>query len=346
MAMPMIRVLRRHHPTVTIDAAGMTDGIVSVLRRCPEVSEVMRVALYGNGTDLGHAARASLALRRREYSASILAYPAFRREYHAFHRSLGARRRIAHRFVRGYWSELNFLETDLVPADPGVHNVINNLRLLAPLGIDLREDEGVDPFTYSLGFGAEERASGAAALEAAGFSPSRTVGIHPGSTISPAALRRRWVPERWAAVCQHLADREGQQVAVFAGPEEGDLGARIVALADRPEHVRLAPGRGFAGVLEVLSACRMLVSCDNGFGHLGVALQVPVVGLFGVTEHRWSGPYSRTLFTPVTPVPYRPWHRYELKRAVPANAHDGMRDITVEAVVGAVAERLTKMAAT
>lgn len=73
---------------------------------------------------------------KERYDVSILAFPAYRREYHIVSFILGAKRRIAHRFASGYWSECTFLETDLVPVDESKHNVINNLELLRVLGID------------------------------------------------------------------------------------------------------------------------------------------------------------------------------------------------------------------
>jgi ADP-heptose:LPS heptosyltransferase len=238
-------------------------------------------------------------------------------------------------------SEFNFLETGLVPVDFGVHNVVNNLNLLQPLGIE-RDHALEHADAYDFAFSDEERVAGRLALAALGFDSATTIAIHPGSTNSPAALRRRWVPERWARVCQELVDSRKLNVLVFSGPEEGDLGARITSLSARPGAVILANARGFSAVLQQLSACRMLLNCDNGFGHLAVALGIHVVSLFAVTDHTWSGPYSSRLLRVVLPPSYEPWHRYELKRGVPAFARDAMLDIDAASVLDAVDATLSE----
>ncbi len=335
MATPMIRVLKAQKPNATIDAACMSGGILAVMQRDPDVTKALRVPLYGNGPDLARALRVAASLRRERYDVSILAYPGYRREYHAFHRIVGARFRIAHTFPTGYWSELNFLESATVPVDFAAHNVVNNLNLLRPLGIDWRAHVSEDDLAYTLSFSEEERAEGAATVTRLGLDPSRTVAFHPGSTAHTAALKRRWPYDRWVTLCRHLVDVEDRHVLFFAGPDEGDLGEVLTKQAERPGRVMVAPPGDFSQVMKTLSCCELLVSNDNAFGHLAVALGVRVVSLFGVTDYRWSGPRSKTLCTIVHPEPYEPWHRYELKRGVPAGAREGMREISVEQVIAA-----------
>ena len=120
---------------------------------------------------------------------------------------------------------------------------------------------------------------------------------------------------------------------MFSGPDEGNLGETLVAAVDRPGRVVLARTRSFAQAMFMLSSCEMLIHSDNGFGHLAVALGVRTVSLFGVTDYRWSGPYSKSLCRIVHPEPFAPWHRYELKRGIPTGAHYGMRDIQVADVL-------------
>lgn len=285
----------------------MFGGVTEVFRRNPDIARVHELRLYGYHPLLG--LRDAAALRGERYALSILAYPAYRREYHAVHRLIGARERIAHRFPTGRFAELGFLETVTVAVDFSVHNVVNNLRLLGPLGVDAPTAEA--PLAYVLPLTAAERADGAAAIRQHGLDSMRTVAVHPGSTASPAGLERRWRPERWVALFRELVDRDEREILVFAGPDEGALGQELTVAADRPGRVVLARTRSFAHALAMLAGCSVLVHRDNGFGHLAVALGVPVVSVFGVTDYRWSGPYSPQLAHVVHPDPFRPWHRYE-----------------------------------
>src|SRR5207249_3759824 len=91
-----------------------------------------------------------LELRPQRYDYSLLAFPAFRREYHIVQRLIGAKKRIAHKFSKGYVNECNFLDTDHIPVDDTVHNVVNNLNLLHTFGIKWQNTYQVKDLQYDL----------------------------------------------------------------------------------------------------------------------------------------------------------------------------------------------------
>ncbi len=104
---------------------------------------------------------------------------------------------------------------------------------------------------------------------------------------------------------------------------------RVFSLADEPVSVGLSKA--------VIRRSRCLVSTDSGPRHLGAALNVPVVALFGPTEIAWSDThYAREI---------RLQHAVDCgpcgQRECPEGHHKCMRDLSVETVFAAVRSALS-----
>jgi heptosyltransferase-2 len=111
------------------------------------------------------------------------------------------------------------------------------------------------------------------------------VGVNPGAFYGTA---KRWLPERFAAVADTLAER-GARVALVGGPAERAIGEAIAAQMRAPARV-LCGETTVPELVGVLSRLRLLVTNDSGPMHLAAALGVPVVAVFGPTDWRETHP--------------------------------------------------------
>ncbi len=164
-----------------------------------------------------------------------------------------------------------------------MHEVDYWLRVVGGLGVG-----NSDP-RVRLRWGSEDEAFAADRWRALGLDGGQPVmAIHPGcGSYSPV---RRWSAERFAAVADALAD-DGLVPLVVAGPgEEGTarevmegMRGRGLLLGGVPTPMRLAA---------LLARCRLFVGNDSGVMHLAVAAGLPVVAVFGPSNHRAWGPYD------------------------------------------------------
>jgi ADP-heptose:LPS heptosyltransferase len=151
-----------------------------------------------------------------------------------------------------------------------------------------------------------DRASAARARAAAGLDPARPwVVVHPGATDP----RRRWPPERFAAVARALL-AEQAQVLVVGTPDEGPIAAAVVAHA--PGAVDLAGRLGLPALVGLLADAALLVGNDSGPRHLADALGTPTVSVYWCGNALNAGPITRdrhrlhigwTLHCPVCAAP-------------------------------------------
>lgn len=140
-----------------------------------------------------------------------------------------------------------------------------------------------------LSWGAEEEAFADGGWARLGLGQGdRVVAIHPGSgSYSPT---RRWDPLGFAAVARDLS-ADGLLPLIVAGPGEEELAKRVVAGAGVPATL-LEGTPSPLHLAAVLSRCRLFVGNDSGVMQIAFAACVPVVALFGLSNHRAWGPYD------------------------------------------------------
>jgi heptosyltransferase-2 len=157
------------------------------------------------------------------------------------------------------------------------------------------------------------------------------LGLNPGAFYGTA---KRWLPERYAAVADHVARVAGAKVAIVGGPAERPLGEAVARMMRTP--ARLLSGETTLGELVgVLSRLRVLVTNDSGPMHLASALGVGVVAVFGSTDWRETAPAAGRHRLLREPVPCSPC----LLRECPID-HRCMRGVGVDRVAGAALEML------
>jgi lipopolysaccharide heptosyltransferase II len=204
-----------------------------------------------------------------------------------------------------------------------LHAVENFLETLRPLGIDLSVDcieLQIAPDTFS---------------NIDRFLISRNIDERPlialNCSVGSARPARNWFPGRFASLADRLIDDLDAQVIFVGGNEDREL-VRSVLADMKNKAVSAAGDLSIPESAALLSKCRCLVSADTGPLHLATAVQTPVVGLFGSTDPRRTGPIGRghqVIIKRLACVPCEEKHCRFGTRAC-------MADITVEEVFSAV----------
>jgi heptosyltransferase-2 len=281
MSLGAIRVLRRAHPSAHIAVlarpwvAELYDGVESVDSRL----------LYDpRGRDRGLRGLLSAAARVRAgaFDACLVLPSAFRAA--AFVRLA----RIPERW--GYATESRgLLLTRRVPPAPrpfGRHQAYFYLELVAGLGFEAFG--GGEP---DLHIRATEsmRRGGRALLEREGWNGRDSlIGIHPGATGSRAKM---WSPSRFADAARKISSRTRARVVVLGGPDEESVAREVAAGLDEPA-LMLQGKTSLGELIGALAELSLFLTNDSGPMHLGAALGVPTVAVFGPTDPRETGPFS------------------------------------------------------
>lgn len=120
--------------------------------------------------------------------------------------------------------------------------------------------------------------------------PRPVVAMHIGGAVH---WNRRWPRESYLQICIRLIREREASIVLMGGDEEK---AEIRWLIERLKHFcPEARITDFAGcsinrALNVYSRADLYIGNDSGLMHLAVATGLPVVALFGPSDHRYLGP--------------------------------------------------------
>jgi lipopolysaccharide heptosyltransferase II len=211
-----------------------------------------------------------------------------------------------------------------------LHAAENFLETLRPVGIDISIDN------IELQVAPEILTNIDHFLTARNIDTDRPL-IALNCSVGAARPARNWFPERFALLADRLISELGAQVIFVGGSEDRELVRRV--LADM--HNKAASSAGDLSIPEsaaLLAKCRCLVSADTGPLHLAAAMQTPVVGLFGSTDPRRTGPIGRRHQVIIKGLACVPCE----EKKCPLGTRTCMADITVDEVFKAVVGVLGK----
>lgn len=198
--------------------------------------------------------------------------------------------------------------------------------------------------TMELPVGAADDAAAEKLLGEAGIDRRRpVVMLNPGAAYGPSKL---WPAERFAAVGDALVERHGVQIIINAAPAERALAAEVGAAMRHPPAISFADRDNSLGLLKgLIRRCRLLITTDTGARHVGAALGIGVVSLFGSTDSTWARiDYGQERIVRVD-VPCGPCQRKACRLPPGPRFHQCMTALTVAMVLSA-AEDLLRPAAT
>ncbi len=127
--------------------------------------------------------------------------------------------------------------------------------------------------------------------------------------LQPGArwMNKRWPIRHFQELMRQLARQHpGLGFAIMGSREDQDLGAQLAAALPGGSVIDLTGRTSLVEMVEWLRQCKVMITNDTGPMHVAAALGKPVVGLFGPTDPRRTGPYGQVdralqLSLPCTP---------------------------------------------
>jgi len=186
-------------------------------------------------------------------------------------------------FDRRRARDLNWVfTTHRIPPHPDGFGHIQDqyFEFLLHMGVD------PEPLEYGLALSEEERAIQHGFFSSMGRPTCALV-------VGSSDPRKNWTPREYGEVASGLQSDFGlKPILVGSHSAEEERMAQAI-LARSGEGVVDARGGGLRRLLWLLDGSALVVSPDTGPLHMARAMEVPVVGLFGFTNPKRSGPYRR-----------------------------------------------------
>ena len=322
MALPAIDDVRRHVPGASISVAARP-SIAPLFALVPGIRDVVVVDRQGAGWRDGVR-----RLREGAFDTALLLPNSLQSAVTAW------RAGIPERWGYRAQGRASLLTRAVRAPVPRGHQALYYQRLTEALGF------APGPLVPRLDAPADARRAAADLLASAGWDgQSPLVALAPGAAYGGA---KRWPAASFAALAAALAS-DGVMSVLVGGSADAGAGAGVM---ETGISLREAQGKNVAVPINligrtdlptlagVLARCRALVSNDSGAMHVGAALGVPLVAIFGPTNERETRPVGR--LDPVV-LSHDVWCRPCMLRECPLT-HRCMRGVRVETVLAAVRE--------
>lgn len=259
---PVIRALASAYPGACISLLVGTHGTATLFRHHPLLSETIVYDRRGEHRSLPQFLRMWRRIRRGKFSlvvnfqrsnlkAWLLASAAFPCRVLVYHKS----------------------------REHGVHVVDDYLETLAPLGIS-GQDRGLELFVDKAD---EEFARDLFSRN--GLDGKTVIALNTGAS-RPV---NRWPSSRFAELAEALAESLPVKIIVIGGSEDRAVADAIFAKASSKPLI-LCGQTSLLQTAAILKRCDLLISCDTGPLHLATAVGTRVLGLFGASDPKRSGP--------------------------------------------------------
>lgn len=186
-----------------------------------------------------------------------------------------------------------------------------------------------DAFQLQLAVGEAPRVKAKSALAQAGVRG-------PFAVLCPFTTRpqKHWFEDRWAVLAEAL-HAQGITPVLAGGPADREAAARIAAAS--PHLVNLAGGLKLDETVALIAGSQLLIGVDTGLTHMGTALRVPTVALFGSTRPYLRTPSDQTVVM-YDALPCSPCRRHPTC----GGEFNCMRQFTVERVLAQAMEQYSR----
>ncbi len=280
MMIPSIVALKKAFPHAQMTVLA-NPWVIPLLENHPAVDRTM-IMDKGKGffSSFKEFARIISLLRGERFDLAVLFQNAFEAAFLAY---MGKAK-----YIVGYNTDgRGFFLTHRVTRDRdilSVHQVEYFLRLIEAMGWQVKERK---PILY---VNDEDIKSTSLMLSSMGIEDNLfIVGINPGAEYG---LAKRWPEDRFAIIADWAARRWAAKVLIFGSLSEREIAAKISYLM-HTKPVDLCGRTTLGQAMALIKRCNFFVTNDSGLMHVAAAFNIPMVAIFGPTDHVVTSPVSR-----------------------------------------------------
>jgi heptosyltransferase-2 len=276
MAQPLFMRLRRKNPGLRLDALA-PPWVAPVLRRMPEIAEVIENPFAHGELSLGKRFQLGRRLAQRNYRRAYVLPNSAKSALPPFFAGIPERIGFTGEARYGLINRRHTLDKTALP------RMVERFAQLAQApGSPL--ERPVEP--PCLASSAEQRSE---TLNALGIErPQRIAAFCPGAEYGPA---KRWPARHFATLADDLAER-GYAVWLLGSSKDRTVGDDIIRLAAHAKPRNFCGETTLAQAIDLIAAADFIVCNDSGLMHVAAALDRPQVAVYGSSSPDFTPPLS------------------------------------------------------
>ncbi|CAH0527245.1 lipopolysaccharide heptosyltransferase II [Vibrio hippocampi] len=324
MSQSLYSELKHRHPQAQIDVLAPA-WCKPILERMPEVNRAIEMPIGHGSFDLAGRWKIGRQLKSEQYS-------------HAFVLPNSAKSALIPLFARipnriGWKGESRYgLLTDLRPNKRDFQFYVERFVALASSKAAMKQEVSIEHCPRpSLSVNPQQQQQTLSKFSLT--RESAIIGMCPGAEFGPA---KRWPEQHYTSVAQQQID-SGKQVWLFGSAKDKETTDKIRnALTPEAQQscFNLAGATSLTEALDLLAACKTVVSNDSGLMHVSAAVGCNIVAVYGSTSPDYTPPLTDKVRIIHTDIECRPC----FKRECPLGHLKCLVDLEPQRIITAIEE--------
>ena len=300
MSQPLLAAIKASHPNAAIDVLA-TPWVAPVYRACSEVAELIEADLRHGQLQWGLRRALAAQIKQRNYASCYVLPNSFKSALIPWLATIPVR--------IGYQGELRrFLLTETKTNAPKTQRIpmVEHYANLCTLSNN--SDAAIRLPKLSPTASALEAAR--SRLQAASIQTDAFLVLCPGAEYGPS---KRWPASHFAVLAKSILQAKPTAAVVILGsPSDRAIGDAIISRADSDGRIfNWCGATSLDEAIAIIGMCSHLVSNDSGLMHIGAALEVPQVAIFGSSDPNHTPPNSAKATVISLHLPCSPCHQRE-----------------------------------
>jgi heptosyltransferase-2 len=325
MSQPLLANLKSIYPKSQIDVLA-SPWVAPIYRACAEVHQVIDAHLEHQQLQWSLRKQLARQLELNQYNACFVLPNSLKSALIPWLANIPLR--------IGYRGEMRFGLINFALDNPSKINrppMANHyLALCNVMGHSKEVDtnQAADP---KLNISPTAKQSVSAKLQAAAIDEKSIYVLCPGAEYG---VTKRWPTGHFASLAQHLINNEpNANIILLGGKGDHALGEEIISQVKNTAQIQNWCGEtSLDEAIALIGMSKVLVSNDSGLMHIGAALKVPQVAIFGSSDPHHTPPLSDKAKVIWLNLPCSPCH----KRECPLGHLKCLKDISPSTVLGAI----------
>jgi heptosyltransferase II len=282
MFSPALRLIKEKDPDCTADMLVMYKSVQKMYENNPYLDNIYFINFL-------HQSKLSslkdvLKLRKNKYDYTLNIYPSNRLEYNIVNYFLGGKKRISHHYKHTKLLRGEFLNNVLIDEVKDRHNVLQNIDIAKRI-IDVNEENAGGLEIYLKDDDVKRNKKW---IDEINPDKRILIGFHAGSALLKNHVNKRWGKAKFASLGNILMKEYNAKILLFGN--ETKLNEEINSFMDNRGVI--ASTDNYMDSMARLKYCNLFVSNDTAFLHSASAFGIPIVAIFGYTNHKELFPWK------------------------------------------------------
>jgi heptosyltransferase-2 len=325
MSQPLLGNLQNIYSQCQIDVLA-SPWVAPIYHACTEVNQVIEAKLEHKKLHWSLRKQLAKQLEKNQYDACYVLPNSFKSALIPWLANIPLR--------IGYRGEMRFGLINLALDNPSKLNrpsMVNHYLALSNVLEHSKEMDANEVAKPKLNISSAAKVSISAKLKAAAVNEALIYTLCPGAEYG---VTKRWPTEYFANLAQQLIRNEPDAHVILLGSKaDHALASNIQVQANHlPKIHNWCGNTSLDEAIAIIGMSKVLVSNDSGLMHIGAALKVPQVAIFGSSDPHHTPPLSNQAKVLWLNLPCSPCH----KRECPLGHLKCLKDILPETVLSTI----------